>query len=1137
MLCWVLSNLVGTVNATHSAGADISYRCLGGLTYEVTVTFYRDCGGVAEPASIQINYRSLSANVNLTANAGKVPGYGNEITEPCLGTNTNCNGGSGTGVREWKYSTTVNLPSEQSDWVFSYSVCCRNCAITTIQSPCAATSVLYVEAKLNNLNGICNSAPVFTNKPVAYVCLGQNYSYNHGVIDQDGDSLAYSLIAPKTSALGAVNFIAPYSINNPISSSTPFSLDPLTGDLNFTPSQLQIGILAILVKEYRNGNLIGSVVRDMQIYINPCTNNLPTLTGINNSNTYSITACPDQPLCFNIQSADIDNSQLVAISTNSGIQGASYTVNNGIRPSMDFCWTPLPSDAGKTKYFTVTVKDNACPFNGTQAYSFSIEVKKGLNTESTPATCDQNNGIAWVNNSPEYSSYTWSNGATTAMIQNLSAGTYTLTVQTTDGCTLKDTLLIDNSIGLQLNTTISETCNSACNGAISFAPAGGTPPYQYNWSNGNTNAAANNLCAGNYSISISDAAGCSTLQSITLGNNSPITFTTASTNVNCTIKGSASILGNAMYSYLWSNGNTTSSINNLSAGDYFVTISDISGCDTLVHFNIIETTNPIQYTKNKTNVTCANGNNGSITILPAGNSLLTYQWNNGITGSQLLNLSAGDYIVTITNDIGCSVIDTIQITAPTPLTIQSQINNASCNHSNGNVNVQITGGTSPFTVLWSNGQIGNQINNLSKGIYSVTITDASGCLTSDSITIEDNPTFVLSLTTKPVSCFDGCDGHAIITATGNGTLNYSWSDNSGLNSAIRTNLKPGNYTVLATDSTGCEVEIQFTIANTTPIQVKTIIQPSECLNGIKGAATLMASGGAIPYTYSWNDSINSNIRKDLHPGNHEFRVTDDKGCIYTETIHIPDSSKLELESTALTICNGIKAHLFTTLNVEKDSLQWFFNSNILKGVTGKDFYTPVAGTYYIALSNACGNFKSNEIELKVSSPESIQISNDQLICPGEQTLISASGGVKYQWHQAEGLIDSIGPTITVSPLKTTTYTVTITDEQGCTAIASVTISVICDNEDIPNGFSPNNDGTNDFFVIDGITDYPGNVLYIYNRWGNLVFKQKEYDNRWNGQSNVAGSYLGQDLPEGTYYYLIDLNDNKAPTTGFVILRR
>ncbi len=529
-------------HATHAAGSDIKYRCLGGLQYEIEVTFYRDCGGVAEPSNITINYKSTNGNKNLnvTANKSTDPTNGAEITVPCTTAASTCNGGSGTGIRKWIYKATVTLPSAQSDWVFSYSVCCRNCSITTVSNPCASNSVLYVEAKLNNLLASCNSSPTFSNIPIAFVCIGQNFNYNHGVIDPDGDSLAYQLITPMTSNNTYVSFLSPATATTPIKSSTPFTLNPTTGDLNFTPSQTQIGILALLVKEYRNGQLIGSVVRDMQVYTTPCTNNLPSASGINGTNNFSVTVCPGQQLCFTVNSADLDASQVVSMTTNNGIPNATYTISSGNRPTLTFCWTPTNNDIDLLpKTFTVTVRDNACPSNGIQTFSYNIYVPSPyFSVTSTNVSC---NGAATgtATASPVYSgNYSWSWNTTpvktTATVTGLTAGTYSVTATDISGCSATQTVTITEPSGMTLsNTSTAASCSNVNNGNIDLTVTGGTAPYTYNWSSGQSTQDLTNVSAGTYTVTVTDANNCSKSSTITLASSYSLNVTLNVAAVAC----------------------------------------------------------------------------------------------------------------------------------------------------------------------------------------------------------------------------------------------------------------------------------------------------------------------------------------------------------------------------------------------------------------------------------------------------------------------------------------------------------------------------------------------------------------------------------------------------------------------------
>ena len=355
-------------SATHLVGSDISYTCLGGNTYRIDLTFYRDCRGSAAPLGVGIEFRSASCNQYFTDTLLLVTGTGNEITYPCPTLVTSCDDPASTipGIQEYQYSGIITFPMQCADWVISWSYCCRNCDITTmlVASPCleGTNPGMYIAATLDNLNLSCNSSPRFTNIPVAFLCVGQNFTYNHGVIDPDGDSLVYSLVNPLINATDSIPFLPGYSATNPITSSPAFAINSATGDLTLTPTQIEVGVVSVLVEEYRNGVLIGSVVRDMEIYVRACSNNLPTASGINGGASRDTSVCPGTNLCFNILSNDIDPNQIVTMSWNQGITGATFTVSGFPFPTGQFCWTPTPADVRPTPYtFTVTVTDDACP--------------------------------------------------------------------------------------------------------------------------------------------------------------------------------------------------------------------------------------------------------------------------------------------------------------------------------------------------------------------------------------------------------------------------------------------------------------------------------------------------------------------------------------------------------------------------------------------------------------------------------------------------------------------------------------------------------------------------------------------------------------------------------------------------------
>ena len=260
-------------------------------------------------------------------------------------------------------------------------------------------SALYVEATLNNVAAPTNSSPVFSNIPVSFLCIGQVFHYNHGAYNTDGDSITYSFITPRSAANTNVTFNAGYTTNSPLSSSPAMSIDA-SGDITVAPTQTEVGVLAIIVREYRNGVLVGSVIRDMQIWTVPCSNLLPTATGINGTNNFQIVACPGRPLNFTVNSADANASQTVSMNWNYAIPGATFTPSAASRPVGTFSWTPTIADARPQPYsFTVTVQDNNCPSAGFQTYSYDVlvplECDRHVHQFPLFKSCERNcNGIA-----------------------------------------------------------------------------------------------------------------------------------------------------------------------------------------------------------------------------------------------------------------------------------------------------------------------------------------------------------------------------------------------------------------------------------------------------------------------------------------------------------------------------------------------------------------------------------------------------------------------------------------------------------------------------------------------------------------------------------------------------------------------
>lgn len=373
----------GEARATHAMGGELSYTCLGNNRYLVTLNFYRDCNGVAAPTNcnngLSFNVKSTLCGANLNLCFDNTPTV-TVITPICPTETDRCLNANGTyGVERYTYTKVVDLGAYAAcggtDWVFSWSLCCRNNSITSLNNP--GNRELYLDAKLNNTAGLCNSSPTFTNSPTAFYCLGEPISYNPGAVDANGDSLVYALIAARTAGGVNIPYNANYSALQPIRNAGGAGavvLNPQTGTMTVTPSVLQVAVVTYQVKEYRNGMFVGEVTRDIQFVVRACTGNTsPTATGINGTGTYSMQVCAGTPVSFTVNSNDANAGQTVAMTWNNGIPGATFTATGTPFPTGTFSWTPTTANIGNNT-FTVHVEDNGCPLKGSGDYGFSITV-------------------------------------------------------------------------------------------------------------------------------------------------------------------------------------------------------------------------------------------------------------------------------------------------------------------------------------------------------------------------------------------------------------------------------------------------------------------------------------------------------------------------------------------------------------------------------------------------------------------------------------------------------------------------------------------------------------------------------------------------------------------------------------------
>ena len=516
------------------------------------------------------------------------------------------------------------------------------------------------------------------------------------------------------------------------------------------------------------------------------------------------------------------------VSCNGGTNGSATVNVSGGTAGYTYSWAPSGGTAATATglaagTYTVTISDaNTCQTTAT----VTINQPAALSAMAfkTDVLCNgQANGTASVvvsGGTPGYT-YLWSpSGGTASTATGLTVGNYSCLITDAKGCTITKNFTINQPAVLSATTAqINATCVTG--GQAGVTPSGGTAPYTYSWSpSGGTAAVATGLLAGNYSCLITDANGCAISKNFTITTTNTLTAITSQTNALCngSNTGTATVVpagAPGPFTYVWAPiGGTAATATGLTAGNYSVTITSSNGCSIVKNFTITQP-NAIVVTPSQTNVTCNGGINGSATVsITGGTGAYTYSWApSGGTTATATGLSAGTYIVTITDANLCQKTQSFTITEPNTLTASTSATNVTCNGANnGSASLSVTGGTGTYTYLWSPSS-GNAAtaSGLAPGSYSVLITDANSCSIIKNFTITEPALLTASVGTQTnISCNGLSDGATTINVTGGVTpYTYLWSNGSTTKDI--SDLAAGNYTVTITDANTCSVTQSVTL--------------------------------------------------------------------------------------------------------------------------------------------------------------------------------------------------------------------------------------------------------------------------------------------------------------------------------------
>jgi gliding motility-associated-like protein len=668
-------------------------------------------------------------------------------------------------------------------------------------------------------------------------------------------------------------------------------------------------------------------------------------------------------------------------------------------------------------------------------------------------------------------------GQGTPQASGLCAGVYAVSISDASGCDTTVTVLIIEPPALVVASTVQPVdCSGACNGSIAVTTSGGTAPYVYSWSpappNGQGTALVSGLCAGAWTVTITDAAGCSLSETFTIDEPAPLTLVATSEPSECGLcNGVVEITasgGTAGYLYLWTlNGSifgTADSLSNLCAGLYAVEVIDANGCTAALAVPLSDTDGE-QTTTTDGLTTCPGDCDGSVAVdLVCSDAPCTIAWFDGAgvdlgqSGDQVVDLCAGAYYVQVTNATGCITIDTAFVVSPDPILPNLSTTSVSCfGDCDGTATVGPTGGSGVYTYFWEpepiDGQGTPQATGLCVGNYTVTISDTDGCSVATGVLVLGPDQLTIAGTTTPVDCFGTCTGAIQLDAQG-GTApyTYAWSPEppNGQGTPTLADLCAGTWTVQVTDGNGCGSTASFDVVEPTAVQLDLSTTDNLCSGDCAGAAVLVVSGGTPDYTILWTNAAGDTLAQDttavegLCSGSYTVSVTDANGCSLDTsfTITSPDAlvgALLLTNETCFGPCDGTAS---VSPGGGEGPYGFFWQPEPTTG-QGTDQVTGLCpGEWSVTITDAvgCDTTVTFTILPFVAIAANAVVTN--VTCGGEcsgSILTNPSGGLGGYTFTWTPVPPNGQGTTEATNLCAGTYSLTITDVAGCDSTFEFTI--------------------------------------------------------------------------------------------------
>ncbi len=767
-----------------------------------------------------------------------------------------------------------------------------------------------------------------------------------------------------------------------------------------------------------------------------------------------------------------------------GLQDGGVTVMvNGGTGAYTYNWSDIGlgpenrDDLGGGAYSLTVTDENNCQ----QVQDFAVEAPAALALSLTaePVLCNgTESGTATVvpeGGTAPYT-YTWADGQSDSIATALPPGITSVQVTDANGCTGADSIEVPDAPALEL--TLQPTpplCFDGSDGSISAEASGGAGGYTFDWSDQQSGPSVSGLAAGSYSLTLTDANGCTLADTIALQQPTALATSTISDTASCLPEpdGSATVTvsgGTPAYTYNWSDGQTLANAQGLEEGFYTVTVSDANGCST-VDTALVDAVPGLEITPTAFPASCFGATNGSLSVeVAGGDGDYTFTWSAGLPSQpDVENLSAGTYGLTVSDGLGCTATANLAVGQPSAIAITEAVSMVSCaGGDDGGVALSITGGTPPYSVSWSNGETGPGLEGLSLGTYQATVVDANNCTATIEVAVEEASPIAVAVTTEPVLCFGDQTGAAQVAVSG-GLPPYAYDWSNGAATAGIEDAAAGMYTVSITDAAGCEVEETLMITQPdTALAVTAEALDVSCFGDEDGRIDLNVTGGTPTYRYSIDGGAffsGSSTFIGLEPGTYDLQVRDANGCL-------------------------------------------FFGEPVVVG-------------------------EPDPIEVSLGSTRAINFQDTIQVIP------EITGGVEpfgYEWFPKDSTVLSCYRCS--APLATVDFQqsirVIVTDITGCTGEAVFTLYAKKDRPVfVPTGFTPNGDSRNDLLTVLAREGLEADIrtFRIFDRWGEVVYETNDISPN-EMTAGWDGTFRGEPMQPGVYLWFIELEYTDGLTETF-----